>query len=172
MQCPSCGALTPPGAGFCSTCGRNLAAMPAPGGFAPAMPYAHVGPPRTSGMAIAGLICSFFFSLLGLIFSIIALNQIKRSLGTLTGRGMAMAGLIISIANMLLGVVMVVWIMTEVQHEMDRAKARVEMQQLMDQQEVEQQVKQAEQEAAQAATEAHDAATAEVDRLQNELTAG
>jgi Ca2+/H+ antiporter len=62
------------------------------------------GPSRMSGMAIAGFILSFLCGLLGLIFSIVALNQINRSMGALRGRGLAIAGIIISILGMVAGV--------------------------------------------------------------------
>ena len=55
---------------------------------------------RMNGMAIAGFICSLFLPLLGLIFSAIALGQIKRKGGR--GKGLATAGLVISIVTMLL----------------------------------------------------------------------
>jgi Ca2+/H+ antiporter len=58
------------------------------------------GQSRTSGMAIGGFICSFLCGLLGLILSIIALNQINKSMGMLRGKGLAMAGIIISILSM------------------------------------------------------------------------
>ncbi len=61
---------------------------------------------RTSGMAIGGFICSFLCGLLGLILSIIALNQINKSMGMLRGRGLAVAGIIIAVLNMLAGVSM------------------------------------------------------------------
>src|SRR5207248_341094 len=61
--------------------------------------------PRTSGMAIAGFILSFFCSLLGLIFSIIGYNEARKSGGAVTGEGLALAGIIISIIGMLLGLV-------------------------------------------------------------------
>lgn len=48
----------------------------------------------TNGMSIAGFVCSFFFQILGLIFSIIGLCQIKTS-GE-KGRGLAIAGIVIS----------------------------------------------------------------------------
>jgi hypothetical protein len=67
------------------------------GGYAPPMM------PRTSGMAIAGFVLSFFCSILGLIFSIIGYNECKRSDGSVTGEGLAMAGIIISIISMVLG---------------------------------------------------------------------
>jgi hypothetical protein len=55
-------------------------------------------------MAIAGFILSFLCGLLGLIFSIVALNQISRSMGQLRGRGLAIAGIIISIVTMAVGI--------------------------------------------------------------------
>ncbi|HEU0031253.1 MAG TPA: DUF4190 domain-containing protein [Kofleriaceae bacterium] len=67
----------------------------------PSMP---AGPPRTSGMAIAGFVCSFFCGLLGLIFSIMGRNECKRSNGAIQGGGLALAGMIISIVSLVLGV--------------------------------------------------------------------
>jgi hypothetical protein len=61
------------------------------------------GAPRTSGMAITGFVLAFFCSLLGVIFSAIAMSQIKKSNGALKGQGLAVAGLVISIVGMLLG---------------------------------------------------------------------
>jgi hypothetical protein len=57
--------------------------------------------PRTSGMAIASLVCSLlglctgFTPILGVIFGHLALNEIKRSNGMVGGKGLAMSGLII-----------------------------------------------------------------------------
>jgi hypothetical protein len=50
------------------------------------------------GMAIAGFVCSLLFALspLGLIFSMIALNGMKRT-GNEDGKGLAIAGLVIGI---------------------------------------------------------------------------
>lgn len=64
--------------------------QPGYGGFAPPMQ------PRWNGLAIAGFILSFFISLVGLILSVIALNQINKSGGTQKGKGLALAGIIIS----------------------------------------------------------------------------
>jgi type II secretory pathway pseudopilin PulG len=52
---------------------------------------------RTSGLAIAGFVCSFFCSVVGLILSIMGRNECKRSGGTIGGEGLALAGIIISI---------------------------------------------------------------------------
>ena len=53
---------------------------------------------KTNGMAIAGFVCSFFFALLGLIFSIIGMQQCKERGDN--GYGLAKAGMIISIVWM------------------------------------------------------------------------
>ena len=59
-----------------------------------------------SGFAIAGFILSFFgiLSILGIIFSLIALNQIKNR--ERRGRGLAIAGFIIGIVVFLLFIFM------------------------------------------------------------------
>jgi hypothetical protein len=117
MICPTCGTQNQPNAAFCSQCSTSLMAPPgmAPGGMPrPGMPGAPMGMPgmppgmygappmvtKTSGMAIAGFVLAFFCGLLGLIFSIIGYNQVKRSGGMVTGGGLAMAGIIISIVHL------------------------------------------------------------------------
>lgn len=62
-----------------------------------------VAPARTSGLAIAGFVCSFFCGLLGLILSIMGRNECKRSGGTVVGEGLALAGIIISSITLALG---------------------------------------------------------------------
>ncbi|HPK27209.1 MAG TPA: DUF4190 domain-containing protein [Anaerolineaceae bacterium] len=52
-------------------------------------------------MAVAGFVCSLFIGIVGLILSIIALNQINNSNGELSGRGLAIAGIWISAASMI-----------------------------------------------------------------------
>lgn len=64
--------------------------------------------PRTSGLAIAGFVCSFFCGLLGLIFSIMGRNECKRSGGMVTGEGLALAGIIISSVSLFLSVIGIV----------------------------------------------------------------
>lgn len=76
----------------------SVTAMTTP--YPPAVPPVH----RTSGMAIAGFVCSFFCGLLGLIFSIMGRNECKRSGGTIGGEGLALAGIIISLALGILGI--------------------------------------------------------------------
>lgn len=61
-----------------------------------------------NGFAIAGFVCSFFTSIIGLIFSIIGLNQIKRQGGK--GKGLAIAGIIISVAKMGIYLLLIVMI--------------------------------------------------------------
>jgi hypothetical protein len=75
-------------------------------------------PARTSGLAIASLVCSMIpFVLLtqmaGLTLGIVALVKIKRSDGRLGGRGFAIAGVIISSVILLLigGILLAVWLL-------------------------------------------------------------
>ena len=93
MSCPVCGAQNLPNAAFCSQCATNLMVPP---GMLSSMA------PRTSGLAIAGFVLSFFCGLLGLIFSCIGLNECKKSNGAVVGEGLAIAGIVISLANMLI----------------------------------------------------------------------
>lgn len=108
MNCPTCGAQNLPNAAFCSQCSTNLMAPPGmppgPPGMMPGAPMMYGAPPqqtRTSGMAIAGFVLSFFCGLLGLIFSIMGYNECKKSMGTVTGEGLAIAGIIISIISII-----------------------------------------------------------------------
>ena len=85
---------------------ENKANLSDPASFTPVLapaPLLAAAPDGGSSMntlAVVGFILAFFFPLLGLIFSIIALGQIKRNGGR--GHGLAMAGLIISLVTMLI----------------------------------------------------------------------
>ncbi len=118
MVCGNCNSYNNDGSAHCVTCGASLAGQPpAPGqphpgqqqpGFQPGYQqphYPHAVHTRTSGMAIAGFVLSFFCGLLGLIFSIIGYNECKNSNGAVKGEGLALAGIIISICTMVLGLV-------------------------------------------------------------------
>jgi Zn-finger nucleic acid-binding protein len=80
--------------------------MPPMPQFAPSYPAAYPVSAGPSGLAIAGFICSFFCGLLGLVLSIMAINQINRSNGHIGGRGFSTAGIIISVLSMMLGLLM------------------------------------------------------------------
>lgn len=84
-----------------------------PPGYTPQPPYgqqpygqspygqpAYTPRPKTNGLAIAGFICAFLISLVGLILSIIALVQINNSNGMQKGKGLAIAGIIIAVLSM------------------------------------------------------------------------
>lgn len=109
MTCQNCGAQNAPTAAFCSGCAANLrTGMPMQQQMpmhAP-MPYPMGAPmqSRFSGMAITGFVLSFFCGLLGLIFSSIALGQIKKSNGALRGGGLAIAGIVIASVGLLLNI--------------------------------------------------------------------
>lgn len=62
---------------------------------------------KTNGMAIAGFVCSFFFAILGLIFSCIGMKQCEER--DEEGYGLAKAGKIISIVSLVLGVAVVIF---------------------------------------------------------------
>jgi hypothetical protein len=105
MNCPACGATNQPNAAFCSQCATNLLV---PSGMPPMAYMPPMQATRTSGMAIAGFVLSFFCGLLGLIFSCIGYSECKNSGGAVTGQGLAIAGIIISILSMLGGLVIAV----------------------------------------------------------------
>jgi len=92
--CPYCGVATP-----------VVQAVFAQGGWEPS--------PKNSGKALASLICGLLFicapaAVAAIILGHLALNEIKRSAGRVTGRGLAIAGLImgyLGIAFTLLSIV-------------------------------------------------------------------
>ena len=115
------------GSALCARCGAPLplggaAATPQPGppmpGYPPAgyPPYGYYPPmmqSRTSGFAIAGFVCSLVVcGLLGLIFSIMGNNEVKRGEGTVTGGGLATAGIIIGAIRLVLEVIYLIWIIS------------------------------------------------------------
>ena len=71
-------------------------------------PYAFAELPKTNGLAVASLVCSFFFwiyglgALLAIVFGFIARSQIKHSGGTQRGKGLALAGIIIGFASLVI----------------------------------------------------------------------
>jgi Domain of unknown function (DUF4190) len=96
---------------------------PAPGGYG----YPGGGPgygiaPKTNGLAIAAMICSFFFwvyaipGIVAIVLGFIARGQIKRSNGTQTGSGMALTGIIVGFAGLVIGVVLIVVLVAVVNH--------------------------------------------------------
>lgn len=61
---------------------------------------------RWNGMAIAGFVCSFIFSIVGLVLSIIGYNQTKKT-GE-KGKELALAGIIISGLSIVMTIVMII----------------------------------------------------------------
>jgi len=62
-------------------------------------------PAKTNSLAIIGLILAIFLPLVGLVCSIIALTQIKKS--NEGGKGLAIAGIVVSVSIMILSFVLV-----------------------------------------------------------------
>lgn len=90
--CSQCGESVA-GASFCPKCGQSLHATQI--GNNPQSTNVVGAIPRTSPLAIAALVLSFFISFLGLILGYVARNEIRRSQGSLTGDGLALAAIII-----------------------------------------------------------------------------
>ncbi len=70
--------------------------------------------PKTSGLAVASLICGIggvctcgLGGIAGIVLGIMAMGRIKRSGGELGGRGLAVAGLIVSIMAIILGLAII-----------------------------------------------------------------
>ena len=123
MSCTKCGAPLN-GAAFCASCGTPANSsvnvpidvtpnQPTSSGYQ--VPPSGLGFPtaaRTNGLAITSLVVSIAGSMcglgfLGLIFGLIALNQIKKSNGTQAGNGLALAGTIIGGLTVLLYVYLI-----------------------------------------------------------------
>lgn len=75
----------------------------------PVQPQVQYVEKKTNGLAIAGLVCSLLQPILGLVFSLIALSQIKND-ESQGGRNLAVAGLVISIVFLVLTIILVVLI--------------------------------------------------------------
>lgn len=127
MFCPRCGTGISDEARYCPSCGAAVGEGTAPQPV-PSVPMAPLptylppsprpvpatsplepladAPAKTSGMAIAGLVCSILCGILGLILSIAALSEIRNSKGRVTGDGIATAGIVISVINMFVGLLM------------------------------------------------------------------
>jgi prepilin-type processing-associated H-X9-DG protein len=76
--------------------------------FSPAAPP--VAAPKTSGLAIASLICAILgcTAIVGLILGFVALSKIKKSGGQMTGRGLAIAAIVISALMLLVFVALAI----------------------------------------------------------------
>ena len=99
----------------------SLGATPQP---APPLPLAQASfsgrTPETNSMAVAGLVmgilsmtvglvcCGLVFNILGVIFSSVALSQIKRSPGQQAGRNLAIIGLVLSLLGLVLQIIIII----------------------------------------------------------------
>src|SRR6266851_3718571 len=107
LTCTKCGATLAENSRFCSICGNSIlepqaagppVVSPPPVAFPPPPP-APVVASETSGKAVASLICGiisiFPFCVAAIILGHIAVSQIGKSAGRLTGKGVAIAGLVL-----------------------------------------------------------------------------
>jgi type IV pilus assembly protein PilA len=100
--CAACGNSLAEGERFCRVCGRDSTsgALPAQAMGTLPTPAAPAVPARTSGKAIASLLCGLLFFIpflfiVAIVFGHLALSEIKRSAGRLKGEGLAIAGLVL-----------------------------------------------------------------------------
>ena len=119
MVCANCGALTEYGERVANHDAippeNNANAINPDGNYYYAPENAGYRPrenQKSNSMALAGFICSFFVSLVGLILSIIGYRKSKERTGE--GRGLAIAGIIISIVSMVLSFFWSSWIFSTI----------------------------------------------------------
>lgn len=104
--------------------GSSLPGYPPPGySYGPVGgPPSFTPLPRTNGLAVAAMVCSFFFwlygigAILGIVFGFIARSQIKRSGGAQQGGGMALAGIIIGFVGLVIGIALIIVLVVVVNH--------------------------------------------------------
>ncbi|MFZ3216201.1 MAG: DUF4190 domain-containing protein [Candidatus Acidiferrales bacterium] len=108
MFCRNCGTPNPETRQYCVKCGKPLFSGdpedvrlgPLAGPANSQVPPPFTGDPRTSGKAIASLICGVFAfflpaSIAAVILGHISLSEIRKSAGRLGGKGIATAGLVL-----------------------------------------------------------------------------
>jgi type IV pilus assembly protein PilA len=110
MFCVKCGAQNPDDGRFCAACGSPLEAVRSAPTAAPAqaaptpspssIPPPFVAPPTTSGKAVASLILGFLFfafpaAVAAVVLGHMALSDIRKSAGRITGQGIAIGGLVL-----------------------------------------------------------------------------
>jgi hypothetical protein len=111
MFCAKCGTQVEEGSKFCQKCGTPVdqAAAPPPTASAQPVSFQPAAVVKTSGMAIASLVLGILgISLFAIIFGIVALNQIKKSNGFITGKGMAIAGIILGTISIIVTIIIIV----------------------------------------------------------------
>lgn len=91
--CSKCGSSVPEGANFCPNCQNPLGTSISNYNQEVVTNNNNNTNNKTNAMCLAGFICSFFFILLGLIFSIVGLTQVKKNNDG--GKGFAIAGIVI-----------------------------------------------------------------------------
>jgi len=120
MFCRNCGMANPDSGQYCSKCGQPLPAAGARTALGPtavpvssfATPPPVTGDVRTSGKAIASLVCGIFTfflpaSIAAIILGHMSLSEIRKSAGRIGGQGIAITGLVLGY----LGIVVIPFIL-------------------------------------------------------------
>lgn len=108
--CLGCGNSLAAGERFCGSCGRDaLAGADAPR-VDPAVAFGLM--PETSGKAIFSVVCGALFlilpfSFVAVIWGYLALSEIRKNPGRLTGKGMAIAGIVLGYIGVALTVFLI-----------------------------------------------------------------
>lgn len=110
---------------FCTNCGNQLideaAFCPKCGVMANTNNNVNNNSNKTNGFAIAGLILSFFTTILGLVFSIIGLVKSKT---TNDGKPLAIVGLVISIFKILITIIFLLVAIPSINNSIKTAKEK------------------------------------------------
>lgn len=113
MICNKCGAQIEDNSTFCPYCGSAVTPQGAPNDYYAALQYQQPQQPQqqadngSNGCAIAGFVLAFFFSIVGLILSIVGLAKADKEYGG-NGKGLAIAGIVISSLDLVIRIIIFV----------------------------------------------------------------
>lgn len=107
--CTKCGKQNAEGAANCLYCGTDFSST----GIGQSATQSHLLPAKTSGLAIASLICGILFLLFpaaiaAVVMGHMSLSQIGKSGGRLTGRGMSITGLVLGYFGLTVPVLLII----------------------------------------------------------------
>ena len=121
MYCKHCNTYLSDGTTYCPNCGTAVSSITVENSSYPAVPQGNTTTPLVWGIMGLAFSCSFYFSLLGIIFSIIGKNKAKHYISTYgdvskkvkVGKNLATAGLIVGIIFCVLSTLVIVAVVAE-----------------------------------------------------------